>query len=75
MDPPRLLFSQLSDRRGTEVEIPNCTAPKPADVLDKRGMPAKAWDFVVHPKAVEQAWALPVIMQTLIVTVNRGLSN
>jgi hypothetical protein len=72
---PRFRLSELNGRRGTIIEIPNCTAPTPVEVTDKQGLPAKAWDFVVHPKAVHQALAMPAIKQSLIETVKWGVTG
>ncbi|KAI8465969.1 MAG: pre-RNA processing PIH1/Nop17-domain-containing protein [Monoraphidium minutum] len=64
--PPARRVAEQDGRRGCFLEVPNCVGAKPTEGRDRRGDPAAAWDFVVHPAAVEQARAAPGVMATLV---------
>ena len=61
--------SEQGGRQGSFLEIPHCLGRKPREGLDSKGAPAQAWDFVVHPDAVERAAAMPGVMATLVEVV------
>jgi hypothetical protein len=72
VQPPTRRPSEEAGRRGVILEIPNCMGNKPAEGFDNKGAAAQAWDFVVHPLAVDEATRVPAVMEALVEAVRDG---
>jgi hypothetical protein len=52
-------------QRRMSLQVPHCLGRKPQEVTDSHGVAALAWDFVVHPEALERAAVNPAVMAIL----------